>query len=72
MSHTLKELSTARTMQQLCEYGDKRIAELEAALRDIAALDPHVDSSDGFNEWGECDCFRQAKDKARAALGEPQ
>lgn len=45
-----------------------RCASLESALREIAALDPNTDSVEGFNEWGEADCFRKAQDRARAAL----
>lgn len=41
---------------------------LEAALLKIANLDPETDSIKGFNEWGEADCFNQAKDIAREAL----
>lgn len=39
-------------------------------LAQIAALDPEKDSKDGYNEWGEAECFGQAQEIARAALGE--
>lgn len=38
------------------------------ALRLIAELDPLTDSDEGYNEWGEADCFRQAQIIARSAL----
>jgi len=41
---------------------------LIAALRRIAALDSSVDSPEGFNEWGEADCFAKAQEMARIAL----
>ena len=51
-------------------HRDIEIDRLRAALRKIADLDPAVDSDKGYNEWGETDCFRQAQEAARAALGE--
>jgi hypothetical protein len=42
--------------------------DLIEALKAIAALNPSDDSEEGFNEWGEADCFRQAQTIARAAL----
>ena len=39
-----------------------------AVLERIAALDPATDSEDGFNEWGEADCFNKAQAMARAVL----
>lgn len=41
---------------------------LVGALQKIADLDPSVDSLEGYNEWGEADCFSQAKTIARGAL----
>lgn len=38
------------------------------ALERIAALDPAEDSDQGYNEWGEADCFNKSQDMARAAL----
>ncbi|HZF98289.1 MAG TPA: hypothetical protein VEY92_08615 [Pseudoxanthomonas sp.] len=38
------------------------------ALTEIAALDPREDSLEGFNEWGEAECFEKAQSIARAAL----
>lgn len=37
-------------------------------LRRIVELDPEVDSTAGYNEWGEADCFRLAQDAARTAI----
>jgi len=39
-----------------------------AALLSIAALDPTKDSDEGYNEWGEADCFRKAQEIARAIV----
>jgi hypothetical protein len=41
---------------------------LRKALDRIAALDPSVDSDQGWNEWGEADCFDKAQEIAKAAL----
>ena len=38
------------------------------ALQRIRDLDPSLDSDEGFNEWGEADCFDQAKRIAETAL----
>ncbi len=43
-------------------------ATMSKALRLIAELDPLNDSDEGYNEWGEADCFRQAQIIARSAL----
>lgn len=40
------------------------------ALKSISILDPETDSEHGWNEWGEADCFNQAQEIARKALGE--
>ena len=45
------------------------VAAVRAALLKIAALDPAVDSEEGFNEWGEADCFNKAQAIAREAVG---
>ena len=45
---------------------DKLLIE---ALEYIANLDPEKDSKDGYNEWGESDCFRIAQKRAKEALG---
>ena len=45
---------------------------LTDALRRIAALHPETNSDEGYNEWGEADCFRQAQDIARAVLAAQQ
>lgn len=42
-----------------------------AALERIAALDPATESEEGFNEWGEADCFNKAQEMARAVLAPP-
>lgn len=45
------------------------IVRLRAALERIGAMDPATDSIEGYNEWGEADCFRQAQSTALRALG---
>ena len=45
------------------------IERLRAALERIGAMDPATDSIEGYNEWGESDCFRQAQSTALMALG---
>ena len=50
-----------RTLQQ-------QVATLRAGLENIRDLDPSVDSDEGYNEWGEADCFRQGQRMARQAL----
>ena len=48
----------------------QRVGAMKAALFEIAALDPAEDSSEGYNERGEADCFRQAQEIAREAMKE--
>lgn len=45
------------------------VAAVRAALLKIAALNPEDDSEEGFNEWGEADCFNKAQAIAREAVG---
>lgn len=42
MNKSLRELSTERTMAQVCEYGDKRIAELESQKSELLAALEHI------------------------------
>jgi len=44
------------------------IANLKEALEKIATLNPSNDSTEGYNEWGEADCFNQAQAIAWDAL----
>ena len=46
------------------------VDELRAALQEIASLDPETHSPEGYNEWGQADCFTKAQTIAREALGE--
>lgn len=39
-------------------------ATMEDALRSIVKLDAGKDSDEGYNEWGEADCFHIAQCKA--------
>ena len=47
---------------------NREIANKTDALQKIADLDPSEDSEEGYNEWGEADCFNQAKKIANEAL----
>lgn len=38
------------------------------ALEQISDLNAERDSDEGWNEWGESDCFRQAQQIAKDAL----
>ena len=42
--------------------------DLLEALQKIADLDPEEDSSEGYNEWGEAECFNIAQKIADAAI----
>jgi hypothetical protein len=44
------------------------VMRLREALKKISALDAAKDSKEGWNEWGESDCFRKAQRIAREAL----
>jgi hypothetical protein len=44
------------------------IANLKEALEKIATLNLSNDSTEGYNEWGEADCFKQAQAIAWDAL----
>lgn len=44
------------------------LARYKAALERITSLNPSEDSEEGYNEWGEADCFRQAQRIADEAL----
>lgn len=46
------------------------VAALRLALTTIAELDPEKDSDEGYNEWGEADCFKQAVTLAQAAIAQ--
>lgn len=46
-------------------------AEVEGfreVLAVIADMHAEKDSNEGYNEWGEADCFHQARDLAKAAM----
>ncbi len=63
LQHPAGEL--AHIDQQLVE-----IERLRATLRTISELDPLKDSDEGYNEWGEAECFRKAKELAIEAMKE--
>ena len=41
---------------------------LKAALEAIALINPDRNSDEGWNEWGEADCYKQILKLAHAAL----
>lgn len=43
------------------------VERLRSELQFIAEIDPR-DSSNGFNEWGEAECFRVAQERAKHTL----
>ena len=47
-----------------------KLDRLFTTLLVIAAMNPEVDSAEGFNEWGEAECFNKAQALARDALGD--
>lgn len=58
-----------------CEASNNRIQHLESLLREarealekISNLDPEKDTTEGYNEWGQADCFMKAQDIADKAL----
>jgi len=55
--------------RQACLEAADEIEKLRAALEAINDLDPNTDSDEGYNEWGEADCFGQAQKLSRTALG---
>jgi hypothetical protein len=59
---------TKRAMQIDCEQAATEIERLINALREIAGMDPNTDSEEGYNEWGEADCFRRVREIAEKAL----
>jgi hypothetical protein len=56
-----EELAKPTTPTELVE-------KLKTALEKIATLNPSNDSTEGYNEWGEADCFNQAQAIAWDAL----
>ena len=49
---------------------EMEIERLRAALRTISELHPDKDSDEGYNEWGEAECFGKAKELSNAAMKE--
>lgn len=47
---------------------EKDRAELMETLETIASVNPYTHSDEGWNEWGEADCYRQIIDFATATL----
>jgi hypothetical protein len=46
----------------------KKANEYKLALERIVALNPADDSDEGYNEWGEADCFNKSQEIARKVL----
>ncbi len=57
-----------RTLRNIGVTLEQQNADLKAACESIVALNPTTDSHEGFNEWGEADCFNQAQTIAGKAL----
>jgi hypothetical protein len=57
---------TRRELEAPKEFMERMV--LKVALEKIAALDAAKDSDEGWNEWGEADCFRKARRIAKKAL----
>lgn len=64
----LNELGDQVMENALCALD--ALEQAQAALHRIAELDPRIDSEEGYNEWGEADCFRQAQKIAAAAMSD--
>jgi hypothetical protein len=52
-----------------CSQAADEIERLRAVLERIGAMDPATDGIEGYNEWGEADCFHKAQSAALMALG---
>lgn len=63
------EESALDSIKRMVEELEIEKNSFAAALQAIADLHPEKDSKEGFNEWGEADCFNQAQSMARKTLG---
>ena len=62
-------MSKAKTREQeYIEMQHDEIIRLRAVLKEIVSLDPGLHSAEGYNEWGEADCFAKAQGIAKEAL----
>lgn len=52
----------------MCEMYTRKAQKLAEALRKIEKLDPEVDTDQGFNEWGQAECFEKSQHIAKEAL----
>lgn len=56
---TPQEVQYLELMQQRSAYRDMAL-KMQQALKDILALNP-ADTEEGYNEWGEAECFVRAR-----------
>lgn len=59
--------ATENLSQQIDLQG-KQLVTMRDALVKITELDPEKDSTEGYNEWGEAECFNKAQKLAREVL----
>lgn len=67
-SRVVVEASALESLKAMAQRLQQERDLLGSALAGIISLDPEFDSDEGCNEWGEADCFRQAKELAKDAL----
>jgi len=68
VENLIKRLRAKPAREPLFADAADEIELLRDALVAIRALDPATDSPEGYNEWGEADCFRSAQAIAVNAL----
>jgi hypothetical protein len=69
MSNVAAALEALRAKRDKAQALADMAPALLDALEQIAALHPDKDSDEGYNEWGEAECFRKAQRIANKALG---
>lgn len=69
MAQIMVESEALDSLKRMVEELEIEKNSFAAALQAIAYLHPEKDSKEGFNEWGEADCFNQAQSMARKTLG---
>lgn len=55
-------------LSQQIDLQGKQLVAMRDALIKITELDPEKDSTEGYNEWGEVECFIKAQKLAREVL----
>lgn len=64
----LKYLSAMGQWDELEADLRQRLEVAEKALLTISELDPEKDSDEGYNEWGQAECYYKAKALAHEAI----